>query len=278
MACGERRLVSKGFLAWCEFHWLYPCGLRNCSFSFTYPCGITSCSYSFTYPCVKWCHKWGVSYPCGVKSCSASVTYPCPRYCTTTWHYPCGFKYCPGTGYYPCQKFHEVWQYCYDFSSGRESCVGVVSHVTACCNGQEFSTWTKCLGYANDTFGPTTLCYDTEQSSSGPCTSASMPPGAPSQPIDPGSVAPHRRSNAIDRFVRDARSGLLDKLGRCRRCVRLALLLAVLSWLALMVGEPNGVSHSYLAAAWLVFSGLLGVHVTAFLFRIALLPRRPCNC
>jgi hypothetical protein len=157
--------------------------------------------------------------------------------------------------------------------------MAAIAHITGCCNGQEYSIWTTCLGFQlSDAFGATTLCYDTPDSPTGPCTDDSMPP-APGQPIGDGTVAPHT-SSPLD--VPDANSFVFrafrSKLGRCPRCMRLAVLLATLSIVALSVAGPNANTWPFLVATTVFLVSLVVAHSIAFSIRVMSGRRSPCNC
>jgi hypothetical protein len=279
MACGEKRLVLDSFWTWCTFHWSYPCGLRYCTSSFSYPCGITTCRKSYRYPCgVRWCRKWGVRYPCGIRYCRATISYPCLQYCTATVTYPCGFEYCRGTGYYPCRRYHEVSKYCYDYSSARESCTVVASKLTFCCDGQEYSAWSPCLGWVSAIHGPGTACYDEPLKSSGPCTSASMPPGGPAQPLDPGSVAPHTSGGAALTGSRNLSKLTRSKLGSCARCMRAVLVISAASWTAVSLSVGWQAVHYAFFILAALSTALLLAHVIAFIMRQPRSPAASCSC
>lgn len=276
MACGEKRQVLEGFWGWCRFHWNYPCGFEYCAFEFTYPCGVAICSTTFRYPCgVRWCRRWGVRYPCGVRYCRGTLSYPCLQYCTARIGYPCGFEYCEGTGYYPCRRYHEVEKYCYDYSSARESCLALVSSLTFCCNGQEYSVLSPCLGYVSANHGPGTECYHAPLDSKGACTNASMPPGSPSGPLDEGSVARHE--GALTGGSSGLRELILAKLGRCGQCIRASAALAAASWTGVMLIPGTDLLPRAVAALAFLSSTLLVAHFAAFLLRRAVIAV-DCGC
>jgi hypothetical protein len=280
MACGDLRLAPETYWTTCTFHWNYPCGVRMCPVTIIYPCGIRYCTFTFRYPCgIRWCRRWGIRYPCGVRMCTAGVTYPCGlNYCTTTWRYPCGFRYCRGTGYYPCRKHYETMKYCYDFSTVKETCVALVARIVGCCDGNEYSTTQACLGLESSTHADKTLCFYSKLESSGSCTSASLPSGAPGEPLDPGSVAPHGavRASATRRIGRHLRA----KLGTCGRCMINAAALCLFSWLLLAgaLGRTGGALQWLALVPCVGFSALLGAHLVALGVRRSFKNGENCNC
>ena len=279
MACGEKRNVLESFWTWCTFHWNYPCGIRYCTFSFTYPCGMTTCSTSSRYPCgIRWCRKWGIRYPCGISYCHGTLTYPCIKYCTARVSYPCGFKYCKGTGYYPCRSYYEVAKYCYDYSTARESQLLVASKLTFCCDGQEYSAWKKSLGLGSTTHGSGTACYYELLKPSGGCTSASVPSGTPVEPLDEGSVAPHRSAFEAATGSRSYSEFARSKLGTCTKCVRAVLFISVISWIVSAVSTGSQALHYAFFILAVLSTTLLFVHLIAFIMQLVSSRSASKNC
>jgi hypothetical protein len=147
----------------------------------------------------------------------------------------------------------------------------MISSLTFCCEGKEYSALSLCLGYVSAIHGPGTACYHEALESSGSCTSASMPDGAPSGHLDEGSVAP-----GVAGLSSSSGGGALihAKLGRCGRCIQSSLALAAASWLAFLFVP---------AAAWLTLVPAVFLTVLFAAHAIAYVARQPwrsgdCGC
>jgi hypothetical protein len=239
MPCGYPGDVYEKYLATCYWEFSYPCGIRYCNGSFNYPCGV------------RWCRKWGIPYPCGV------------RWCTATYSYPCGFNYCTGRLPYPCIKTRILKGVCFDFVSVHDDCKVLYEKHYGCCGGREYEWSDACLGWVG-AWRPRTECFAEAPKDIGKCSEGnSIPYGgqAPGGSFDPGSVAPHSsdlRSSSGLRYAAIRRFS--SKLGRCRRCIRLTVVLTTLSWASFAIVDA--------ALPFVVlFSSFSIAHVVGFVAR-----------
>lgn len=169
---------------------------------------------------------------------------------------------------YPCRKARKKTKYCYDFSVVHQSCSVFYEKLHGCCGGQEYEWSAACFGWVSSYLSDVRQCFNAPLTPKGPCTEGgSLPPGgtAPGGPIDPGSVAPHPTSRTSGNSLQITQF-LSGKLGVCRRCMAIGLMLAISSWLTLMFQ----VTGNWAIYRWMIIGAsslLLLAHLTAYLIR-----------
>jgi hypothetical protein len=143
----------------------------------------------------------------------------------------------------------------------------VANHITFCCGGQEYSDWDKCLGLVSGNYGAGTVCFDDAHDPSGPCTDMSVPGGAPAEPMDPGSVAPHGSGLTSGTGLGYLSVVMRSKLGVCAKCMRGALLISATSWIAVTLFTEQPVFRFAFLVVAALSTALLLAHLIAFVVR-----------
>jgi hypothetical protein len=189
------------------------------------------------------------------------------RICTLDWQYRSGSRTYRLKFRYPCRKQYQTLKYCYDFAIVTRRCLGLFDHVTGCCDGREYSTIVKCVGFRKaDRMSSRTICFYSRLGSRGPCSDMSRAAlTAPASAVKPRSAL---------------QQAIFRKLGSCRRCMRQASVLTAAAWLPLLASDrPRGIVprvalESFAAA----LSGLLIAHGMAFIAKSWRGRRSDCGC